>query len=229
MAAMKYHITRWLSGSLSLLAVNRAHPDQVTQFDQEVTQQEVMLFVPFGAQQSGAPDQFTLELIDHYLADFLTLKWTSMQVHNIGPEEFFVTGIYIYDLGVGIAGAPRGFSEWPSFDPWPFRADPDRPRDTPQMIEAAIAPNWWFPPRPGQVGLRPGQWVSWFQDDPGDRSVIEAFNAGDFKVGIKVSDGEVGEFTYIAALPEGGNSLLLLSVGIGLLALFRRTLTRRLL
>jgi len=160
--------------------------------------------VSFVAQQSDAPESFTLDLEDSYrtIGGETFLKQSNLTINNLTPDSF-IARVFLFDPTGDIGGGGRGGGSFvgPNYGP---SAIPD-------SIEQAISPNYWFRSVVGyEVG--PGGYCRWNADAGPDTPLIDLFNSGDLRVGIELADGH----TYIAAaaVPDGGDTVFLFAAAI---------------
>ena len=157
------------------------------------------LSVPLVAQQPDAPGTFTLALEDNYrtIGGETFLKFSLLNIVNGGPAESRIMSMFIFDPAQLIGGGSHGGD---------IRGNgfiPD-PSVVPVSIADAIDPNFWF--TAGEDGIAPGELCQWAAD-PSHSSLIDAFNSGNLKVGIQLADGH----TYVASIPDGGSTALMLA------------------
>jgi len=177
----------------------------------------------FEAQQPGAPGTFNLWLLDDYrtFAGETTIKFSLLQIQSDGPPDSRITGFFMFDPGVLIAGGLSGGVSGPGPIDAVFALNNRGPRTVPVSIEEAFPVQFWWPLASGS-GIAPGQNFQ-LAADPNRTSLIDSFNAGNLKVGIELADGH----TYIAAVPEPSSSLVLVAFAAIILFRIHRVTARK--
>jgi len=167
--------------------------------------------VSFVAQQSNAPEGFTLDLEDSYrtIGQETFLKQCNLTIHNLTVDGLII-GVFIYDPAGAIGGGgTSGGWVGPNLGPIAI----------PDSIQQAISPNYRFRWNGGDPeGVGPGGYCLWNADFGPDYPLIDLFNSGNLRVGIELADGH----TYIATVADGGSTVFLFAAAIAALAVMKR-------